>query len=239
MYIFCILHQTTTARKDEEYIHALYIFCILHQTTTLYSILTINSELYIFCILHQTTTIKRLSSLKFGCISFVSYIKPQLNNDINGNPRCCISFVSYIKPQLGIWRYNSRVVVYLLYPTSNHNRWDEQYGSSKVVYLLYPTSNHNFVLLSSWPHQLYIFCILHQTTTSTFSSYGRQSCISFVSYIKPQLVYLSILYRRVVYLLYPTSNHNPTKDLIRIGAVVYLLYPTSNHNAFSYLTLFA
>ena len=33
-------------------------------------------------------------------------------------------------------------------------------------------------------------------------------CISFDSYIKPQLNFLSLLRCNVVYLLIPTSNHN-------------------------------
>ena len=55
----------------------------------------------------------------------------------------CISFVSYIKPQPALADTPEECVVYLLYPTSNHN-W-RGYGTRpfEVVYLLYPTSNHN------------------------------------------------------------------------------------------------
>ena len=34
-------------------------------------------------------------------------------------------------------------VVYLLIPTSNHNRFRPRVVASSVVYLLIPTSNHN------------------------------------------------------------------------------------------------
>ena len=34
----------------------------------------------------------------------------------------------------------------------------------------------------------------------------------------------------VVYLLIPTSNHNPMSYVRAPGSVVYLLIPTSNHN---------
>ena len=37
----------------------------------------------------------------------------------------------------------------------------------------------------------------------------------------------------VVYLLIPTSNHNPEGALLKQNLVVYLLIPTSNHNYIS------
>ena len=164
----------------------------------------------------------------------------------------CISFDSYIKPQPNPYKYHHKWVVYLLIPTSNHNRW------------LSPTTHY----------RLYIFWFLHQTTTASmntapslccisFDSYIKPqqidlypqppcSCISFDSYIKPQRILDSICLTNVVYLLIPTSNHNhafavackvsvvylliPTSnhnldhDLLRLVAVVYLLIPTSNHN---------
>ena len=89
---------------------------------------------------------------------------------------------------------------------------------------------------------LYIFWFLHQTTTQTkataickrcisFDSYikpqpcvivigNRTSCISFDSYIKPQLDSYHIRITCVVYLLIPTSNHNP----LLIHQVHKLLY---------------
>ena len=60
----------------------------------------------------------------------------------------CISFVSYIKPQ----------------PIA------KKLGLKFVVYLLYPTSNHNEVVIITMDFLLYIFCILHQTTTYRFKS---------------------------------------------------------------------
>ena len=103
--------------------------------------------LYIFYILHQTTTSKPLSTQHFGCISFISYIKPQLMPLPIMRGAGCISFISYIKPQP------------TLSPPVTH----------RVVYLLYPTSNHNLSLRVNCKHSLYIFYILHQTTTNTSS----------------------------------------------------------------------
>ena len=55
------------------------------------------------------------------CISFDSYIKPQLMYGIRHSVFGCISFDSYIKPQLTIADGKLVSVVYLLIPTSNHN----------------------------------------------------------------------------------------------------------------------
>ena len=105
-----------------------------------------NCLLYIFWILHQTTTPWLVSQLWWRCISFESYIKPQLRNSTPERTSCCISFESYIKPQLAFATRSILFVVYLLNPTSNHNWgcWRKQaYG---VVYLLNPTSNHDLSL---------------------------------------------------------------------------------------------
>ena len=140
--------------------------------------------LYIFWLLHQTTTSFEWLSLSISCISFDSYIKPQ--------PK---------------WRPIPRLrVVYLLTPTSNHNKQDSILIWWWVVYLLTPTSNHNCLINSITSILLYIFWLLHQTTTSCWKASWSCGCISFDSYIKLQL--LCSVIRRVVYLLTPTSNHN-------------------------------
>ena len=55
------------------------------------------------------------------CISFDSYIKPQLPISMVYPIRRCISFDSYIKPQHIEPPGSDDDVVYLLIPTSNHN----------------------------------------------------------------------------------------------------------------------
>ena len=81
--------------------------------------------------------------MELRCISFDSYIKPQLHY-LHDAPRTgCISFDSYIKPQLWSLSSPARYVVYLLIPTSNHNSKGVRRAVSVVVYLLIPTSNHN------------------------------------------------------------------------------------------------
>ena len=41
-----------------------------------------------------------MADAKKGCISFISYIKPQPLTLWQALPARCISFISYIKPQL-------------------------------------------------------------------------------------------------------------------------------------------
>ena len=231
------------------------------------------SALYIFWILHQTTTAVKQVPFSY----------------------CCISFESYIKPQLDAYKERQNRVVYLLNPTSNHNPIEVPHWKDEVVYLLNPTSNHNFVLIihilvklyifwilhqtttvkEHWKYneELYIFWILHQTTTCPYNPTSGCRCISFESYIKPQPFAWSFLRVGVVYLLNPTSNHNavalkrtqnrlyifwilhqtttlpasrrstdgcisfesyikpqPGLPAEMIEKVVYLLNPTSNHN---------
>ena len=166
--------------------------------------------LYIFWFLHQTTTVDFLYQLIHSCISFDSYIKPQLKAAYNRLRICCISFDSYIKPQLASQMHLNYAVVYLLIPTSNHNLSAFIVVRLCVVYLLIPTSNHNSPLPHAWwamvvylliptsnhnshrsenhPSTLYIFWFLHQTTTMRPSESHIRGCISFDSYIKPQLI---------------------------------------------------
>ena len=207
LYIFWFLHQTTTQQNEwslnkccisfDSYIKpqprwhwllALPVVYLLIPTSNhnLVFCNTICIELYIFWFLHQTTTIR--------CIGLQV-------------PRC-ISFDSYIKPQLILWCLSLRLVVYLLIPTSNHNL-----ACCCLFHVL-----------------LYIFWFLHQTTTCIILTLQIWRCISFDSYIKPQLLLNLNFSLSVVYLLIPTSNHNFAVLLNCWWLVVYLLIPTSNHN---------
>ena len=107
------------------------------------SMININEQLYIFWFLHQTTTLGSIRSYRLSCISFDSYIKPQLRFDLIWYITGCISFDSYIKPQREHDDCCHGCVVYLLIPTSNHNWCCCVADRCFVVYLLIPTSNHN------------------------------------------------------------------------------------------------
>ena len=210
LYIFWFLHQTTTPYLCKHLNALLYIFWFLHQTTTNCMSSISALLLYIFWFLHQTTTTKKCSIFAVCCISFDSYIKPQLCKCFSPCKISCISFDSYIKPQRRLFFCKCFCVVYLLIPTSNHN-----IGAGIA---------NNIAL--------YIFWFLHQTTTCPFVCPPKPRCISFDSYIKPQLGVNSCIGIGVVYLLIPTSNHNNTANASMFSFVVYLLIPTSNHNHF-------
>ena len=124
----------------------------------------------LFCCISFDSYIKpQLGMIVFGCamccISFDSYIKPQLVLVITYCNLSCISFDSYIKPQRNAIKEQFFAVVYLLIPTSNHNLLYANVHHRHVVYLLIPTSNHNLLVRKT-------------------------------------------LRIKVVYLLIPTSNHN-------------------------------
>ena len=192
----------------QKYYFKLYIFWFLHQTTTFACDTCVALELYIFWFLHQTTTCSYTYIICTCCISFDSYIKPQLLQVAKLHHNGCISFDSYIKPQ----------------------PYDKGIISIEVVYLLIPTSNHNRVASLLSIAGLYIFWFLHQTTTLNEFFKMLESCISFDSYIKPQLHMMINSCHIVVYLLIPTSNHNRSTRRTWSSSVVYLLIPTSNHN---------
>ena len=164
----------------------------------------------------------------------------------------CISFDSYIKPQLLASTEQVPTVVYLLTPTSNHNCICSLfcYDVLYIFWLLHQTTT-----LQS-PSELKECCISFDSYIKpqrksdyfycghcciSFDSYIKPQplvikpqnavgCISFDSYIKPQLGSLLIMFRSVVYLLTPTSNHNGLYRITPQLDVVYLLTPTSNHN---------
>ena len=166
--------------------YVLYIFWLLHQTTTIGQTIKEGVQLYIFWLLHQTTTYSCLCSEHICCISFDSYIKPQL---------MCLFGVCV-------------PVVYLLTPTSNHNTWNSL----------------------KWGSPLYIFWLLHQTTTGKQSASIVLGCISFDSYIKPQpkVIHLIKSFSCISFDSY--IKPQPRACSPRTPAVVYLLTPTSNHN---------
>ena len=121
----------------------LYFFPYLHQTTTREWGTPSGEWLYFFPYLHQTTTVRRPAHQRYGCISFLIYIKPQLRIGSQGVGFCCISFLIYIKPQLPEGcPYNGKVV-FLSLSTSNHNKAGHHIRQGPVVFLSLSTSNHN------------------------------------------------------------------------------------------------
>ena len=120
-------------------------------------------------------------------------------------------------------------VVYRTIPTSNHNRSYNSLIRGLVVYRTIPTSNHNCEIVCVLDSELYIVLFLHQTTTSASAHRIVRCCISYYSYIKPQLRPMSVTGEPVVYRTIPTSNHNlitivsPTEKLY----IVLFLHQTT------------
>ena len=164
--------------------------------------------LYIFWFLHQTTTVTLL-------LTFFE---------------CCISFDSYIKPQLTVFLHIWSLVVYLLIPTSNHNvlMRDIAHTPLYIFWFLHQTTTQDLLYLLRPRCISFDSYIKPQPVRGFLTSYTR--CISFDSYIKPQPGLNALLGDVVVYLLIPTSNHNLNNGLPVKSTVVYLLIPTSNHN---------
>ena len=167
-------------------------------------------RLYVVYRLYPTSNHNRSSWSAPLVVLFIVCILHQTTTArlLSQSKKCCLSSVSYIKPQPAM-------------PVPTFGR---------VVYRLYPTSNHNLVIGFIIFVRLFIVCILHQTTTYLVVSVGSISCLSSVSYIKPQRELLDGRSWLVVYRLYPTSNHNRLAHRATGSAVVYRLYPTSNHN---------
>ena len=194
------------------------------------SYVNLTCTLYIVLFLHQTTTLVRTAGRYFCCISYYSYIKPQ---------------------QRDAWPIFLRVV-YRTIPTSNHNpkKIIKKFKLLYIVLFLHQTTTHQIRHRGS--DTLYIVLFLHQTTTMktsepspacciSYYSYIKPqlkvttvfvvvSCISYYSYIKPQLPRILWLSVSVVYRTIPTSNHNWRGIDYHFAYVVYRTIPTSNHN---------
>ena len=100
-----------------------------------------------------------------------------------------------------------------------------------VVYRTIPTSNHNLVSIQTLVVELYIVLFLHQTTTSSTTFFSSVCCISYYSYIKPQLPCGHCLECRCCISYYSYIKPQLTKGALRLLDVVYRTIPTSNHNA--------
>ena len=159
-------------------------------------------SLYIFWFLHQTTTQSPSDWNHRSCISFDSYIKPQLRICFHSLRVCCISFDSYIKPQLFWEEFNKLLVVYLLIPTSNHNSEVVIIIIVRVVYLLIPTSNHNAWCRSTRRGWVVYLLIPTSNHNKSLSSLEQET---------------------VVYLLIPTSNHNAQPSLL-LSSLLYIFW---------------
>ena len=165
--------------------------------------------MYIFWFLHQTTTCDSPWSIRL----------------------CCISFDSYIKPQLWAKALRLAAVVYLLIPTSNHNQqcMSEFMRVLYIFWFLHQTTTRLLFWLEKL--KLYIFWFLHQTTTCLQRWLSPSGCISFDSYIKPQ-PYWQVGWSTDRCISFDSYiKPQPVDSWKTCSSVVYLLIPTSNHNS--------
>ena len=255
LYLICVLHQTTTLRGRTFLRVRLYLICVLHQTTTADLTGRRKAALYLICVLHQTTTHTVCAIIMFCCILFVFYIKPQR---AKSPPRGCVvvsylcstsnhndklahlrigKVVSYLcstsNHNLEARTIGNRAVVSYLCSTSNHNKTSGRRMCRRVVSYLCSTSNHNISLVHFRFSQLYLICVLHQTTTAPPSGSRSACCILFVFYIKPQLstgeavgTLSCILF---VFYIKPQQKHQRGIP----SEVVSYLCSTSNHNHYA------
>ena len=121
LYMSLFLHQTTTVSSLSAWVLTLYMSLFLHQTTTGNLLCKQFTLLYMSLFLHQTTTVQQLLNSILSCICLFSYIKPQLSRFYRIVGTSCICLFSYIKPQLTIPSRKVESVVYVSFPTSNHN----------------------------------------------------------------------------------------------------------------------
>ena len=148
----------------------LYIFWILHQTTTCPYNPTSGCRCISFESYIKPQLQRRFTIIWKSCISFESYIKPQHKNGIDCKSGSCISFESYIKPQPLAGKTAQTLVVYLLNPTSNHNQ-SPFLSYSFALYIFWILHQTTTAIRSHVIEELlYIFWILHQTTTYRFES---------------------------------------------------------------------
>ena len=121
----------------------------------------------------------------------------------------CISYLSYIKPQLLNILILILIVVYLIFPTSNRNT-----GTAKVSI-----------------SELYILSFLHQTATDKDTTISQTCCISYLSYIKPQLLRKQVLNANgcISYLSYIKPQPQNGVLFRRVRCISYLSYIKPQH----------
>ena len=164
----------------------LYIVLFLHQTTTRPFTFRETDLLYIVLFLHQTTTSATSRQVLVSCISYYSYIKPQL----------CRSW------------YTSSAVVYRTIPTSNHNclYLRPLRRLLYIVLFLHQTTTYHYQIRVG--HTLYIVLFLHQTTTEIQAVVADWVVYRTIPTSNHNGIDVGTHEFVVVYRTIPTSNHN-------------------------------
>ena len=230
LYIVLFLHQTATSRIKHLSRTQLYIVLFLHQTATQnwkFGIFFSCISFYSY-IKPQRQTLNPFSN----CVVYRSI--PTSNRNDSWSLRVRLKVVYRSIPTSNRNRKGASTaraaVVYRSIPTSNRNfkRLVVVRQPLYIVLFLHQTATLYGCYFSDWRlyivlflHQtatdsrwqfagelLYIVLFLHQTATTHLLLIVMSSCISFYSYIKPQLDSRLQKRRDVVYRSIPTSNRN-------------------------------
>ena len=166
--------------------------------------------LYIFWFLHQTTTIE--------CTTFL--------------PLCCISFDSYIKPQLLSVRLFFRCVVYLLIPTSNHNQLANLIADTKLYIFWFLHQTTTWGLQVSWRGRCISFDSYIKPQQKTENNKWSHVVYLLIPTSNHNSRLLCNCETEVVYLLIPTSNHNIITTILRCQKlyIFWFLHQTTTYN---------
>ena len=121
--------------------------------------------MYIVLFLHQTTTLRDLQAFRCRCISYYSYIKPQLKGNwiktikvvyrtiptSNHNLLLCFYHISLLYIVLFLHQTTTRklkhrkmVCCISYYSYIKPQQWNQFIVGTDVVYRTIPTSNHNY-----------------------------------------------------------------------------------------------
>ena len=168
-------------------------------------------ELYIVRFLHQTTTLRYIIMFTRGCISSVSYIKPQ---------------------QLA-YQFEKSDVVYRPFPTSNHNStcaFDITTELYIVRFLHQTTTQQRH---GTYRQQLYIVRFLHQTTTppSSRPSFNKLYIVRFLHQTTTLMIPLRI--HKPLYIVRFLHQTTTRVEVIEDGKWLYIvrfLHQTTTYN---------
>ena len=134
------------------------------------------------------------------------------------------------------------MVVYGLFPTSNHNLYalDDVTLKLFMVFFLHQTTTFMYCVIRFVA--LFMVFFLHQTTTVCNTRRYALCCLWSFSYIKPQPTYRSAYGFPVVYGLFPTSNHNGW-IAAAIGVLLFMVFflhqtTTASHGDCRWVRLF-
>ena len=207
-----VFHFFSTSNHNHPSVQSCRPTVVFHFFSTsnhnCFQLILLKQELYFISFLHQTTT-RYAACYYVRLLYFISFLHQTTTETYKRIfYSCCISFLFYIKPQQELG-------------------WPRR---SRVVFHFFSTSNHNCTPACQQIPWLYFISFLHQTTTIHFIKISLFSCISFLFYIKPQLIVVQDHSTCVVFHFFSTSNHNYTDEKFKYYAVVFHFFSTSNHN---------